>query len=206
MYSHAVRRDLHVRVLRQAEARAVGVACLRKLRLEVVGEPEVVVDVRLKRARRDVAIVGLTIGFDLVRRALHQVGRLPQILDGQIELANRDVAVPPMAVQAWLVGMHFDGARVDFNRLAKAREIRRTASQPDRRVDVLRVAIVRGARGGQIGFELASRVGRHRRRHEQLVEERQRLGLLLRHRRRRETNKQEDCRKPRPHDHRIPLE
>ena len=69
-------RHLHVGVLRVFHAEPIGIGSLLELAFQVVGEAEVIVDVRLERARRDVHRVRLPVRLDLVglTRASTQAG------------------------------------------------------------------------------------------------------------------------------------
>jgi hypothetical protein len=125
-------------------------------------------------------LVRRAVRLDLVLLAGDELRRLLQIGDREIELADRDVAVAAMAVQARLVRMLRDAARVDVDGVAEASEVGEAAPQPDRGIRAFRIAIVVGPRPREIGLEPRLRLAGRRRRDQWLAEQRRRFRGLRR--------------------------
>src|SRR6185295_7602668 len=114
------------------------------------------------------------IRFDLVRLSCDELRRLAEIRGGEVELADRDVAVATMAIEPRLIRVALDGARVHVDRVAEPSKVGETAAQPDRGVGGRRVAIVFGLRFCEVGLEAGLRVAGRRRRDERLAKKRRR--------------------------------
>ena len=97
-----------------------------------------VVDVRLERARRDAALVGLAIGLDLVGLAANEVGGVREIFNRAVEFTHADPAVPAVAVHARIVRVLLNPLREDLDRLAVGSHICDAPTQPDDCVRVVR--------------------------------------------------------------------
>jgi hypothetical protein len=134
--------DGHVLGGRYVVAHAVGGRRALEITLEIVGEPQVVPDVRLQGAGWNAACVGKPVGFHLVGLSGHQLGRVGQILDGGVEFAHRDEAMAAVAVEACIAGMHSHACRVNLDRFAVPTQIGQASSEPDDRVHVLRCSLV----------------------------------------------------------------
>ena len=125
--------------------------------LQVVGKGEVVVDVRLQRARRDAALVRLAVRFHLVRFPLNELGGVGKILDGPVEFADADPAVSAVAVHARVVEVLEDSLREDLDRVPVPPRVADAAAEPDDRVRVVGVGLVVGPGG----FDVLRLAGRH---------------------------------------------
>jgi hypothetical protein len=167
--------DLHVGILRMLHAEAVSVRGALEIPLQVVRETQVIVDVRLQRAGRDVACVGLSVRLHFVGSRDHQRCRPCQVRYRVVELADGDVPVTAMAIQARVLWMVCDRGRVDRDGVAKARQVRGAASHPDGRFYARRVLLELYPGRREIRFEAGPDVGCDRRRVERFAEKRGRL-------------------------------
>ena len=131
-----------------------------EIALQVVGEREVVVDVRLQGARRDAALVGLAVRFHLVGLPRHQRGGVRQVRDRPVELAHADPAVPAVAVHARVLGVLGRALREDLDRLPVPPRVADPAAQPDDRVRIVGVGLVVGAGGGLVLGLSGGHIGR----------------------------------------------
>ena len=138
-------------------------------------ERQVVRDVRLERADRDVLRVGLAVGLDLVRLPLRKRCRPLQVLDGAVELAHRDVPMAAMPVEPRVLWMQRDALRVHIDRLANAAEVREPACVPDDGVRVGRRPIVRRFRLCELRLVARPGIRRKRQRAQRVAKERDRL-------------------------------
>ena len=76
------------------------------------------------------------------RRVGQRLGRLPQLLRRQLELADHDQPAPALQRQPRIVGLALDRARQDLERVADAAERHLRPRQRQHRIDVGGVATV----------------------------------------------------------------
>lgn len=96
-------------------------------------------DVRLERARGNVARVWLAIWFDFILLAAREFDAFLQVRDGLVELTHRDVSMPAMPVEPCVDREALDALRERRNRVLIPRQIALTASDPDQRIRTLRI-------------------------------------------------------------------
>jgi hypothetical protein len=125
------RRDAHVVVGRGREAAREGLRRASVLLEQVVGEPEVVPDVRVQRAARDPERIRLPVELDLVRRAHDERRRALEVRARVLEASQREPAVSAMAQELHAVGMQAQSLAVDRDRILEASFVGRAPSVPD---------------------------------------------------------------------------
>ena len=116
------------------EALAIRRERFPEIALEVVRQSEVIPDVGLQRAGRDVLRVGLAVGFDLVRLAAGELRRIQKVTDGAIDLPGAQVPVTPMAIEPRVAAILGEPARVDRDGLGETPQVRGAPPHPDKRV------------------------------------------------------------------------
>jgi hypothetical protein len=132
------RRHDHVGIGRELCALPVGRERPIEVSSQVTGEAEVVPDVRVERARRQVARVGEPVGLDFVGAFRDQPRRGLEVRDGGVEPARRDVAVAAVSEEAGLGREFLDPRREDRDGFPVAAEIRRPAPEPDDGLGIVR--------------------------------------------------------------------
>ena len=123
--------------------------------LEIVGEPEMVRDIRVQRTDRRVTRVRLTVGLDLVRLALHELRCALEVRDGATKITHREIAMSAVTIEPRIVGVQRDTLRIHVDRFANAPEIRQASSQPDDGLGVRWRAFVGRARLGELSLILS---------------------------------------------------
>ena len=99
--------------------------------LQVVGEGEVVADVRLQRGERDALSVWLAVGLDLIGLAGDQRLRTLEVGDRLIELTHGDVPVTAMPQESGVGGEALHAVGKDPDCLTVPAEIRGAPADPD---------------------------------------------------------------------------
>ncbi len=133
-----------------------------ELATEVVGKPEVVVDVPQEGGAGLITIVGLAIRLDLILEGRELARRTIQIDHCTIEVAKGDEAVASMTEQLGVIGMNQQTLRVRVDRVLEAPQIAETPTSPDQSIHGTRIRtqILLGRR--EIGLELRKSFGRNR--------------------------------------------
>ena len=86
----------------------------------------------MQSARRDVARVRQTIGFDLVGLSFDKLGRLLKIDDRGVKTTQRDQAVAAMTKESCVCRKPFEAFRVDFDRVFVTSQVGGASAEPDR--------------------------------------------------------------------------
>ncbi len=100
-----------------------------------------------------------------------RLGGLPQLLPGELELADDDEAAPAFEQQPRIVGFALERVRQDLQCVAHPAERHFRPRERERRVHVPPVTLVSSPRRGQYALARASLVARQPRREERLIEQ-----------------------------------
>ena len=92
-------RDKAIRTTRNLQTLAIRVERFLILAGQVVSKSEVIPDIKLQCAGRNVSRVRLAVGFDFVRLTFDQLRSLLQIGDRQIKLPQSDLTVTAMSIE-----------------------------------------------------------------------------------------------------------
>ncbi len=110
-------RAAHVVVRREVHTPAIGPKSILKLTFEEVRESEVVIDIAVTGAGRDIPWVGQAIRLDLIGPALDQLGSAIEVADRVIESAQGDESMPAVSSQFVAIGILRQAVAIDFDRI-----------------------------------------------------------------------------------------
>jgi hypothetical protein len=170
------RCDEHVRVLRDREALPVSGERPLEVAGQVTREAEVVPDVRVQRARRDVPGVREPVRLDFVGRPGDEPSGRLEVRGRDVETPDRNVPMPAVTVELRVRREFRDSGREERDRVAVAAEVRGPTTGPDVGVGVLRLFLEAGPCVREARLPVALRLRVERGREERLAEERPRLG------------------------------
>ena len=102
-----------------------------KISRYIMGQPEVIPDIRLQSARGDVQGVRETVRFDDILHAFNEASGLFQVGDRFLELASSDLPVTAVTVHPGVIRMFLDPRAEDFDRLLIFPQIGRSPAEPD---------------------------------------------------------------------------
>jgi hypothetical protein len=127
------RGDEHVVVVvREALALREGTLGILVLATQVSHQPEVVVDVGVVCAAREVLLVGRAVGLDGVRPVLDQCRGPGEVRERFVEASEGDVPVAAVAQQPVAVRMTLHPVREDVDRFLITPKVRDSTPEPDR--------------------------------------------------------------------------
>jgi hypothetical protein len=149
----------------------VGAESVGEIALEVIGEPKVVPDIRVRGAARLAVPVRRAVRLDFVRDVRDERRGLLEIGNGAVELADGDVAVAPMPMELVRCRVQRDALREGINRVAVTPQVGLTPAQPDDCLFALRVLCVLGFSLREVGLEPLARIGGDLHRVERLAEQ-----------------------------------
>ena len=93
-------RDKPVGTVRNLNTLTICVERLLILSGQIIGKSEVVPDIKLQRAGRNVSRVWLAIGLGFIRLAFDQLRCFLQIGNGEVKAAQSNLAMAAMAIEA----------------------------------------------------------------------------------------------------------
>src|SRR5688572_17502893 len=96
-----------------------------------MGQAQVVPDIELQRAGRNVAGIRLTVRLNLVGLPSYQLRGFLKVLDRKLKPSQRDVTMASMSIEPSISGKFVDAVGKDLKRFSEATEITQSPSQPD---------------------------------------------------------------------------